>query len=290
VTPNVPGEIARYHFVYGDGFRHRLIPGFPGKKKPIVKWKAYQTSDPSPETIWGWDRSFPCPPYMRFLILGARTGLLVLDVDVRAKYERGIDAFDLLEQAPGYTPPRTFTVLTASGGWHFYYLYPNDLNVRNIIGGLWSATDIKAEGGYVVALDSVILGDPYLVAIDQPVAPLPDWLCTAIFAYQQRRAHPHRGGDNNGDKPGWQEALTAVSQGRQDDALIALAGKLTRTLPEELWPTIEATLAGTAATYPQREDDPYTDADFTRIAESAREMERARRAIDRPTVIRTVDL
>jgi len=290
VTRNVPGEIARYHLAHGDRFRHRCIPGIPEGKAPAVKWKLYQTSDPSPETIWGWDRHFPCPPHLRLLILGARTGLLVLDIDVRAKHERGIDAFDLLEQTPGYTLPRTFTVLTASGGWHFYFLYP-DFPARNIIDKLWPAIDLKAEGGYIVSLGSVISGEPYLVAHNRPVAPLPDWLSTRILAHQQhQRSLRHRDRDR-GDKADWQEALTPVQQGRQDNALIALAGKLARELPEDLWPTIPATLAGRAAQYPQDPARPYTDADFKRIAKSACDMEHARRAkekVIRPIVFRTI--
>jgi hypothetical protein len=285
---NLAGHVARYHLVRGDGFHHRCIPSDPKTKAPPhgVTWKRYQTIDPSPDVILGWDRDFPRPPYLRSLILGRRTGLLVLDVDVRAKHERGIDAFALLEHTLGYTPPRTFTVLTASGGWHFYFLYP-DFPVHNIIGKLWPAADVIAEGGNIIAPGSVRNGSAYEIAIDRPVAPLPGWLRQAIITHQQRQRTPSPT-LNRDARPAWTDALTPVPQGRQDDCLIALAGKLARDLPEESWPAIATTLAGAAAQYPQDPAHPYTGTDFERIANSATQMERARRQTIRPIVFHTI--
>ena len=282
---NLAGHVARYHLVHGDGFRHRCIPGGRNTKVPVdnLRWKIYQTSDPSPDLSRRWDRQFPSPPHPRLLVLGRRTGLLVFDVDVN---KPDIKPFDLLEAAPGYLPPRTFTVLTASGGWHFYYLYP-EFPVHQIIGKLWPACDIKAEGNYIIAPGSVLNGGAYEIAIYRPVAPLPDWLRSAIIAYQQRQRTPSP--TPNGDaRPAWQDALTPVPQGRQDNALIALAGKLARDLPEASWPTIATTLAGAAATYPQDPAHPYTNADFDRLAHSAMQMERARRQTIRPIVFHTI--
>jgi hypothetical protein len=75
---------------------------------------------------------------------GARSGLLVLDVDPR---HGGDDVLAALEAEHGRLPD-TATVVTGGGGAHFYFAHPGgEIRSRNLAPGL----ELKADGAFVVA-------------------------------------------------------------------------------------------------------------------------------------------
>jgi hypothetical protein len=83
---------------------------------------------------------------------------------------------------------RTFTVRTRSGGLHLYFKAPRDIKIKSSASKIAPGVDIRAEGGYVVGPTSWVDSDRkgeagfYQVIDNSPVAPLPDWLLTAILA------------------------------------------------------------------------------------------------------------
>jgi putative DNA primase/helicase len=87
---------------------------------------------------------------------GARSGLLVLDVDSG----EGTDSLAFLELSRGQAP-KTARAATGAGGAHLYFRYPSPQElraagpyareVRNSEGLLGYCLDVRGEGGYVVA-------------------------------------------------------------------------------------------------------------------------------------------
>lgn len=77
-------------------------------------------------------------------------------------------------------PADTHTVRTWSGGTHLYFAAPEGEPLRNTAGdsarGLGWKVDTRAVGGLVVGAGSIFAAEPYTVARDAPVAPLPGWL------------------------------------------------------------------------------------------------------------------
>lgn len=123
------------------------------------------------------------------LNIGIATGpskLVVLDVD-------GDAGKKWLVTVTGISGlPRTFTVRTRSGGFHFYFRAPDEVEVRNSASRIAPGIDIRANGGYVVGPTSWVAADKkgpagwYKVIDDSPVAQLPEWLLHLILTTQTR--------------------------------------------------------------------------------------------------------
>lgn len=80
---------------------------------------------------------------------GERSGIWVLDVDPRSGGEETLEA---LQKEHGRLP-RTLTVVTGSGGLHYYFKFPGP-EYRNTAGKLGPGLDTRGNGGYVVGAGS----------------------------------------------------------------------------------------------------------------------------------------
>jgi hypothetical protein len=76
--------------------------------------------------------------------------------------------------------PTTMTVATPRGGRHLVFRAPPNVGVRNSAGTVGWCVDVRAAGGYVLGVGSVIQGITYRLVSAAPVAELPAWLQTAI--------------------------------------------------------------------------------------------------------------
>jgi hypothetical protein len=87
------------------------------------------------------------------LVTGARSGLVVVDVDPA---HGGRDSLSALRDG-GAELPRTLYARTGGGGWHLFYARP-DAPVANATGRLGArelpGIDLRGDGGYVVAAPS----------------------------------------------------------------------------------------------------------------------------------------
>ena len=113
------------------------------RKKPLVKWKPYQTDPATIEQVLAWQRQFHPPAWA--VVTGRRYRFLVLDFDGA----RGLQTMRKLQIQPH--------VRTGSGGHHYYIEYPDDLEVRTwnapktpFLARILPGTDIKSNGGYAV--------------------------------------------------------------------------------------------------------------------------------------------
>jgi len=119
-------------------------PVFPLKpdKKPYTKHGFKDASlDPAQIRAW-WGR---WPDAGIGIPTGKASGWLVLDIDV----DKGGDAsLSALVEQHGDLPP-TPRAKTPSGGDHFFFKNPTDVEVRNSESKIGKGIDIRGEGGYV---------------------------------------------------------------------------------------------------------------------------------------------
>lgn len=95
-----------------------------------------------------WERKDP--PNIG-LPTGRRSGVLVVDVDMKSG---GFETLATLINAYGGWP-RTTAVRTGGGGMHFFFDYPQGVEIGNSAGTLGPGLDVRGEGGYVLLPPSV---------------------------------------------------------------------------------------------------------------------------------------
>lgn len=103
--------------------------------------------------------------------------LLVVDVDANK------GGFETLEKLG---LPQTLTASTPSGGYHLFYRKPG--GVKNSVELLGPGIDVRSNGGYVVAVGSVVDGKRYEWADDRPIESAPDWLVEKCGTARRERS------------------------------------------------------------------------------------------------------
>lgn len=130
--------------------------------------------------------------------LGVRTdrtsGVWVLDVDVDVHTLLPSEAWRTLLEQNGLPP--TYTVKTPSGGIHYYFRFPDGVDVRNDQGKVIAeGVDIRGIGGYVVAegmfaeydKHGVHFAGTYDVIDDSPIAATPDWIADRFRVREEEK-------------------------------------------------------------------------------------------------------
>ena len=126
----------------------RVLPIKPGEKRPPMKaWQEAATTEPAMIDKW-WTELYR--GHGVGVATGPASGIFVLDVDISGD-KAGDETLASLEAKYGELPA-TPTVTTASGGAHYYFAYPDDVEIRNDAGKrLGQGLDIRGDGGQVVA-------------------------------------------------------------------------------------------------------------------------------------------
>ncbi len=140
-----------------DGFCDCGIPecNSPGKHPTFTGGFRSATTDT--ETITDW---WTIKPNANIgIATGAVSGIVVIDVDIGPGKE-GLASLAELECR--FSPiPKTVTVRTGGGGWHFYLKAPL-CDIKNSAGKLARNIDVRGDGGYVIAPPSMhISGNRY---------------------------------------------------------------------------------------------------------------------------------
>jgi hypothetical protein len=169
----------------------------------------------SQEIIREWWRRWPNSNIG--VVTGTRSGLLVLDVDV--KHGGDVSLADLGREHGEL--PLTPEAITGGGGRHIVFRYPGYMEVRNSAGLLSPGLDIRGEGGYIVAPPSAHAsgrryrwGDGHHPDDAELAAP-PAWLLALIAAR------------SNGHDPA--PVLDGViPESRRNTTLTSLAGSMRR--------------------------------------------------------------
>lgn len=206
----------------------RVFPLTPNSKIPLkalTDWENQASDDPIQITEW-WSANPAC----NIGLATGPSGLCVVDFDAaKSPQEKsGIEAFR--EVYPGRKLPGTYTVRTAGGGWHLYYLAPSPL--RNTASKLALRVDTRAQGGYVVAPGSVVDGQPYTATAWPLVQTLPEWIVKALEDKPQKRSDVKPKGDSTAYAlaalRGECEALAATGEGGRNHATNRAAWNMSR--------------------------------------------------------------
>lgn len=172
-------------------------------KKPLVDWKEFQTRLSTENDILEWAEKFP---QMNIgVVTGKISGITVVDV------EKGGDISKF---------PKTFTVKTGGGGWHLYYKYYPFQNKTRI----FPLTDVRGDGGYVVAPPSIHQsGSLYEIIDKSPMQPFPH----EMF------------GDKIEIKESWKnKVLTPIEVGNRNSDFTSVIGGLLTRLPQHDWDSV----------------------------------------------------
>lgn len=188
-----------------------VFPVKSGDKTPLLKWEKYQSEIATEKEIKRWWTKVPNASIG--VVTGKISGIAVVDV------EAGGDTKDL---------PPTVIVRTGGGGFHFFYKHPNT-PVKNRV-RIREKTDIRGDGGYVVAAPSLHKsGNRYEWAVtpeDAGFEDFPRWIlekCT----------------EDGIVKKDWKEFLeTENLQGNRNQQAAALAGKVLFHNPVEMWDVV----------------------------------------------------
>jgi hypothetical protein len=150
--------------------RRAVFPCCPKTKRPLTA-RGFKDATTDSAVITAW---FKNPDAMIGLPTGARTGLVVVDIDGDAGFESLRD----LEHRHGALP-NTASVETPRGGSHLYFRHPG-VEVRCSASTIAPSVDIRGDGGYVISPPSKTAdGRGYVVDEECDVADLPAWLLAA---------------------------------------------------------------------------------------------------------------
>lgn len=180
-----------------------ILPVKPSEKRPyMTNWLQYQHVKATKEMAENWFTSLTGAGVG--MVTGRISGVVVLDIESYCK----IPIEELLRRYPTQMVSRT-----GSGGYHLFYLYPNDVpKIANRV-GIFEGADIRADGGFIV-----------LPPTRHPNGKQYEWVKTGfpgVFpkALLDIQSQPKAQGD------GWiTEALRGVSEGGRNDACARLAG------------------------------------------------------------------
>ncbi|WP_158211776.1 bifunctional DNA primase/polymerase [Alkalihalobacterium alkalinitrilicum] len=136
-----------------------LLPKENGKKS----WKGYQYRLPTPQERIEWESAEGIA-----VVTGNISGIIILDVDLGG-----------MESLKGKSLPLTPCVRTQSGGFHYYYKYPNKpiTSKANIL----NKVDIRGDGGYALLPNTPKYEWVEGMHIEEiPLADPPEWLLKLV--------------------------------------------------------------------------------------------------------------
>lgn len=192
---------------YLNEFNFSIIP-VGRDKKPLVKWEEFQQRKATEQEVRKWAASFKSPNIG--IVTGAISGIVAVDIESGGSTEN---------------LPSTVISRTGGGGYHFIYEHPKiEVKTKARIRDL---TDIRGDGGYIVAPPSVHSSGKSYEWLVPPqgadFAKLPEWIVEAAVASDKAKVD-------------WNQFIkTENSKGVRNMTAAQLAGKLLHHLPESLW-------------------------------------------------------
>lgn len=180
-----------------------ILPVKPSEKRPyMTNWLQYQHTKATKEMVDNWFTNLSGAGVG--MVTGRISNVVVLDVESYCS----IPIEELLRRYPTQMVSQTGT-----GGYHLFYLYPNNISkVANRV-GIFEGADLRADGGFIVLPPTRHPnGNLYKWVKQGPLGVFPK----ALLDIQSQ---PKVQGD------GWiTETLRGVSEGGRNDACARLAG------------------------------------------------------------------
>jgi hypothetical protein len=145
---------------------------------------------------------------------GRESNLIVVDVDV----VKGGRIEELYAFVPKEELEKTLWIKTG-GGYHLYFRFPPNAEVRNSTSKLGNKIDVRGIGGYVVAPPSMhISGKRYEFINDNEIQPFPQ----AFIEILNKSGTQTEGRNSNGKSA----QTDCYLEGTRNDSLASIAGKL----------------------------------------------------------------
>lgn len=124
-----------------------VFPCRPSNKGPLTE-NGFKDATTDESRIREWWSKWP--DAMIGIPMGPKTGVFVIDLDVRDDGRDGLSCLAELEAEHGALPPCP-VVVTPSGGRHLYFAFDHDRPATTSRGRLPVGVDVRGYGGYVIA-------------------------------------------------------------------------------------------------------------------------------------------
>src|SRR5581483_8769990 len=172
-----------------------------------VKWEQYQKRVATTQEVVQWAKRFKRPNIA--IVTGSISGIVVIDVEAGGPTD-------------GFTP--TVIAKTGGGGWHFYYKHPG-YEFKNSARKLRDLTDIRGDGGYVVAPPSIHKSGKYYEWSVSPDSAefndVPEWILRDLAPAKTESHEPND----------WEKLLAQDNdKGTRNDMAAKVAGYLLSTI------------------------------------------------------------
>ena len=196
--------------------------GSPGKHPLTPNGLTDATKDQA--VISSWWKQWPNAN------IGVRTGqvsgIIAVDLDIKNSDSGGNGVTNWYDLEDIHGRVDTMTARTGSGGQHWIYKLPDNVEVRNDAGTkLGAGIDIRGDGGYIVVAPSLhISGDTYEWDDETPPTLAPEWLikqCTTQIPKKVESTAPPFDG---GYAPWVTEALQGVGESYRNNTASRLVG------------------------------------------------------------------
>jgi hypothetical protein len=210
-------------------------------KHPLTRHGLTDAST-NPEIIRGWLEQWPDANLG--LRTGSISGLVVLDVD------GNVGAGSLKNLTDKFGPLPSTPQSKTRRGAHFFFQYPLEMEIKNSVGKLGTALDLRADGGYVVIPPSRYVGGRYEWVNREPLAVIPSWLLAKLIS-------PETKGSSR------ISSTNSIAQGQRNQKLASLAGSM-----QKRDMTLEAIESALLAENRNRCDPPLSDTEVRMIARS----------------------
>lgn len=204
-----------------------VFPVIPRDKKPLTA-NGYKAASKEEAQLREWWAKWPDANIG--IPTGEAQGFFVLDIDG----PEGQESLLALESQHGALP-RTRTVRTGGGGLHFWFKYPEGMQIRNSTSKIAPKVDVRGDGGYVVAPPSIhSSGNKYEWAEESgwEISEAPSWLLNMATS-------PADGGSNKSGLAAVspEDAFLYFSQktGLTKEEIIDLLAKLDPDMPHDPW-------------------------------------------------------
>jgi replicative DNA helicase len=197
-------------------------------KRPLINWKEYQTRQATEQEVRGWFDKWPDANIG--IVTGKISNVVVVDVEKGGSIE-GL--------------PETVVAKTGGGGWHYYYQYQAGVENKARIRPL---TDIRGEGGYVVAPPSIhSSGIKYEWLKQGQIQPFPKFLFGIT------------------EKTDWTKVAKGTYEGQRNETAAKYIGGLMNLFTPDTW---ENTVWQTALAWDEKNNPPMRERELRTIYES----------------------
>jgi len=189
-----------------------IFPCRNNEKRPLTK-NGHLDASSNKDVINDWWDIYPNANIG--LPTGETNNLIVIDVDIKND-AAGMQSLEQLQGECGEFQTRV--VHTPSGGLHYYFKYPKDVDaIKNRV-NLRPGIDVRADGGYVLAPGSKFDGKPYEYKDEsKKIAELPNKLLKMLTSDGQ----PYREFEVAAS-----DVVNGVEQGNRNISIFRLASKL----------------------------------------------------------------